>query len=130
MAMSDDLERKIGNATLRGVAYTSPTNVYLALFTTDPTDAGTGTEVSAASYNRKIVSDFTEFTGTTGTSSNTTEIVFDQAQEDWGTVTHGGIYDSLTAGNLMYHTVAGTPEAVTTNNTYKVAAGDLDITLS
>ncbi len=43
--MSNYLENALINVTLRATAYTAPTTVYLALYTSDPTDADTGTEV-------------------------------------------------------------------------------------
>ena len=42
--MSNYLENALINATLRNTGYTSPTTVYLALYTTDPTDADAGDE--------------------------------------------------------------------------------------
>ena len=53
--MSNHLENALINATLRNTSYTSPATVYVALFTTDPTDAGSGTEVSGGSYARTSV---------------------------------------------------------------------------
>ena len=42
---SNYLENAIINAVLRNTAYTSPSTVYVSLYTSDPTDADTGTEV-------------------------------------------------------------------------------------
>ena len=52
-ALSNYLENALINATLRNTSYTSPSTVYVGLFTTDPTDAGSGTEVSGGSYARE-----------------------------------------------------------------------------
>ena len=52
---SNYLEDALINATLRNTSYVSPTTVYVGLFTTDPTDAGTGTEVAGGSYARTAV---------------------------------------------------------------------------
>ena len=47
--MSNYLEDALINATLRATTFTSPATVYVSLHTADPTDAGTGTEVSGGS---------------------------------------------------------------------------------
>ena len=52
---SNYLENAIINAVLRNTSYTSPTTVYVGLFTNDPTDADAGTEVSGGSYARVSV---------------------------------------------------------------------------
>ena len=54
-AVSDYLENALLNHVFRGVAYTAPTAIYLALYTSDPTDANTGTEVSSGGYARQQV---------------------------------------------------------------------------
>jgi len=128
MAMSDYLEDELVNHVLRNTAFTSPTNVYVALFTTDPTDADTGTEVATASYAREVVTDFSA--PSDGATSNGSEIAFTQATESWGTISHIGIYDANTTGNLLFHGSLSVSKAVDTNDTFKIALGDLDITLS
>lgn len=127
MATSNYLENKLIDHVLRNTALTSPTTVYLALYTTDPTDADTGTEVAGASYARQAV---TFGAGVDGATSNTLEIAFPQATESWGTITHVGVRDALTVGNLLYHGILSAPKAVGINDTFKIAIGDLDITLS
>ena len=54
--MSNYLENALINATLRNTTYTSVATVYVSLWTSDPTDAGSGTEVSGGSYARTAVS--------------------------------------------------------------------------
>jgi len=125
-AASDYLELKILEHTLGITAYTQPTTVYLALFTTDPTDAGTGTEVSGGSYARQSIS---WNTPASGAVTNSADVTFPQATADYGTVTHIGIYDASTAGNLLYHGALSASKSVTTNDTFIVEAGDLSISL-
>ena len=43
--LSNYLENKLLDHILKNVSYTSPTTVYVGLFTSDPTDAGSGTEI-------------------------------------------------------------------------------------
>ena len=53
--ISTYLENALINATLRNTTYTSVATVYVSLWTSDPTDAGSGTEVSGGSYARQAV---------------------------------------------------------------------------
>lgn len=106
-------------------AVTRPTAWYLALFTSDPTDAGTGTEISGNGYTRKAVT----FSVTGDTATNTGAVEFDAATASWGTVTHVGVFDASTSGNLIAHSALTTSKAVSSGDILRVPAGDLDITL-
>ena len=55
-SLSDYTELEILDHIFGGAAYTSPTNVYLALYTVAPTDSGGGTEVSGNGYARQQMS--------------------------------------------------------------------------
>lgn len=124
--MSDYLENALINATLRGTAYTSPAAVYVGLFTSDPTDAGTGTEVSGGGYARQAV---TFSAPVNGSTSNSAEVLFPQATANWGTVTHFGIFDASTAGNLLYHGPLSLAKTIATGDQFKFAVGKLTVTL-
>lgn len=126
-AMSDYLENAIINATLRGTAYTSPTTVYLALFTSDPTDAKTGTEVTGGAYARQTIA----FNApSNGMAVSSADVLFPVATASWGTVTHIGIMDALTGGNLLYHGQLTNTKTIATDDQLKIAAGDVSITLA
>ena len=125
-AASDYLELKILEHTLGITSYTAPTTTYLALFTSDPTDAGTGTEVSGGSYARQSISWNTPSSGAT---TNSADVTFPQATANYGTVTHIGIYDASSAGNLLYHGALSASKSVETNDTFIVEAGDLSVSL-
>lgn len=122
LSKSDYLENKILNHVLRGESYTPPAARYIALFTSDPTDAGTGTEVTGGSYARQVA---TFSTATTGSSSNTADILFPVASAAWGTVTHFAIYDALTGGNLLYKGATTPSKSVAASDQIKFAAGTL-----
>ncbi|KAF2379961.1 hypothetical protein BSN82_16885, partial [Acinetobacter baylyi] len=98
--MSNYLENALINGTLRATTYTAPTTVYLALYTSDPTDADTGTEVSGGSYARQSI---TFGAPSNGVTTNSADITFPTATGSWGTVGWIGIRDASTAGNLLYH---------------------------
>ena len=53
-ALSDYLENELLDHALGTGSFTAPTNVYLSLYTTDPTDADTGNELSGNGYSRCI----------------------------------------------------------------------------
>ena len=52
---SNYLENKILDHVLKNISYTSPTTAYVGLFTSDPTDAGTGTESRRVVLRRRPV---------------------------------------------------------------------------
>ena len=123
---TDFLENKIIDHLLRNQAYTPPATVYLALFTTATSDAGGGTEVSGGAYARQAV---TLAAASGGASSNTAEITFPQATADWGTVTHCALFDQLSGGNMLMHTILDASKTVNNGDTFKMNIGDLDITV-
>jgi hypothetical protein len=125
--MSNYLEDALINVTLRNTAYTTPTTVYLALYTTDPTDADTGTEVSGGSYARQAI---TMGAPSNGVSVSSADISFPQCTVSWGTVAFVGIRDASTAGNLLYHSPLTVSKAIDVGDIFKVASGSLSVTLS
>ena len=125
--MSNYLENALINGTLRATTYTAPSTVYLALYTSDPTDADTGTEVSGGSYARQSI---TMGSPSNGVSLNTAAIEFPQATASWGTVAYIGIRDALTTGNLLYHSPLDTSKAIDAGDIFKIAIGSLSVTLA
>jgi hypothetical protein len=126
-AISNYLENALINVTLRATSYTAPTTVYVALFTTDPTDAGSGTECSGTAYARQSA---TFGAPSNGASTTTADVQFPQAGNSWGTITHFGIYDALTTGNLLYHGALTTSKIIDTGDVFKIASGSLTVTLA
>ena len=127
--MSNYLENALINATLRNTSYTSPTTVYVSLWTSDPTDAASGTEVSTSgtSYARTSV---TFGAPSNGASTNNADVTFPTATASWGTVGWIGINDASTGGNLLYHTALDTAKAIDSGDIFKIASGNLSVTLS
>ena len=125
--MSNYLENALINATLRNTTYTSPSTVYAALFTTDPTDAGTGTEVSGGSYARQAI---TFGAPSNGASTNSAAVEFPQATGNWGTITHFGIYDANSSGNLLYHGALTSSKTIQTGDVFKFATSNISVTLA
>jgi len=125
--LSNYLENALINVTLRATSYTAPTTVYVALFTTDPTDAGTGTEVSGGAYARTSI---TFGSPSNGVTTNSADVTFPTCTAAWGTVTHMGIYDASTSGNLLYHTPLDASKTVDSGDIFKISSGNLSVTLS
>jgi hypothetical protein len=125
--MSTYLENALINATLRNTSYTSPSTVYVGLYTSDPTDANTGTEVSGGSYERVAV---TMGSPSDGVSLNTAAVEFPQASGSWGTVGWIGILDASTSGNLLYHTALDVSKTISSGDIFKIAIGSLSVTLA
>lgn len=126
-ALSNYLENALINATLRNTAYTSPSTVYVGLFTSDPTDAGSGTEVSGGSYARKSMAFDAP---SNGASVNTSAVEFDQATGNWGTITHFALFDALTTGNMLYHGALTTSKTIETGDVFKFADSSVTVTLA
>ena len=125
--MSNFLENALINATLRNTSYTSPTTTYLALYTNDPTDADTGTEITGGSYVRQAI---TFSSPSNGATSNISAIEFPQATADWGTITYVGIRDAVTSGNLLYHSALDTSKTIANGDIFKITATNLSVTLA
>ena len=123
-AMSDFMENKLIDFLFRAQALgitgataasgTGPANLYVALYTSNPTDSTAGTEVSGGSYARvTVVSSLANWAGTqsagsttassgsSGTTSNNNAITFPTPSANWGTITGVGILDASTGGNLL-----------------------------
>lgn len=114
-AMSDYLENRLIDHLFRAQSFSAPTTLYFALYTAAPSDSGGGTEVSGGSYARaSVTTSLSAFKGThgntTGTSSgtggstqNASAITFPTPSGNWGTITHWGVLDASTGGNLLFH---------------------------
>jgi cyclopropane fatty-acyl-phospholipid synthase-like methyltransferase len=127
MSFSNFLETEILDHVFGGAAYTAPGTHYLALYTAAPGETGGGTEVSTSgtAYVRKAVA----FTTSGNTTSNTAAVEFPTATASFGTVTHVGVFDALTSGNLMAYATLSSSKTIDTGDVFRVPTGDLDITL-
>lgn len=100
MTASLYLRGKLTDHTLRNVAYTSPTTVYVSLHTSDPTvNATAGTEISAAWYARQPITFAAQTVA--GQTSNSATITYPSVETSAVTVTHFAIWDAVTLGNML-----------------------------
>lgn len=125
--MSNYLENGLLNAVLRATSYTSPTTVYVGLYTSNPGEGNTGTEVSGGSYARKNV---TFGSPNDGVCTNSAAVEFAQATASWGTISHVGLLDAITSGNLLFYTDITTSKTIENGDIFRIAAGSLSVTLA
>ena len=132
MSFTDFLELEVLDQLFGGLDYAEPATLYIALSTTTPTDAGGNfTEPVGNGYARKGEANnkTTWTTAAAGALSNAIEIIFAQATGAWGTITHFGIFDALTGGNLLATGALTVAKPIDADDTAKFAVGDLDVTL-
>jgi hypothetical protein len=135
-AFSNYLEDKILAWAFEGTAWSTaaPTTVYISLHTADPSDTG-ASEVSGGNYARIGVTagtGWTTNTAGTASSTNVAEIVFPASGTvTWsGTVTHVGIWDSLTTGNLLFNGAISPSKVVSSGDVFKFLAGQLTVSVT
>ena len=132
-AFSDHLESALVTATLRGGTYTGGA-VYVAVFTGDPTDAGTGPELSDSGYVRQRAHTTVASDGFTvpanGSTSNARNLIFPAIVDSQKTVTHWGIFDAQNSGNLLYHAAMLNPKTLDPTDVLSFPVGSLIITLA
>jgi len=127
-SFADYLENAVLDHVFKNDAFSQPTNLYVALYTVAPTDAGGGTEVSGGSYARVNHNSWDVASG--GATENTGAITFIQATGSWGTVVAVGIFDAASAGNLLAWGDLAASKTIDSGDTAEFADGDLDITLT
>ena len=131
-ALSNYLENELIDHILRNGAYTTPgTEVWLALYSDSQGEADSGTEIATGSYARINVTAWDA--PANGDTENTNEESFPTASANWGTITSVGVKDSSTStgtDNLLIYGDLDSPKTVNNGDTFKFAAGALDITLA
>lgn len=127
MSFSNTFETHVLNYVFTATSVTRPTAWYLALFTSNPAEDASGTEVSTSgtAYARQSAA----FTVSGNTASNSAAIEFPTATASYGTVTHVGVFDASTSGNLIAYSALSTSKAIDTGDVFRLPSGDLDITL-
>ena len=124
-ALSDYAENKVLDVLGANATFTAPSNVYLGLSTGSLGDDDSGTELTGNNYSRVSVS---FGAAASGTMSNDAAIEFAAATGSWGSVSHWGLYDASSAGNLLVHGSFTAAKTIASGDVLKIATGDLDIT--
>lgn len=142
--MSDAFANSLIDLIFRAQAYSMPSPIYAALFTSTPSNAGGGTEVSGGSYARASLTPSTAnlsgtqsagstaaSSGTGGRISNNGALAFPAPTADWGTVVAVGFFDASTGGNLLFwHALTSPASVVNGGPAPSFAADALGITLA
>lgn len=128
-ALSDHSEALLLDWLMTNGAATRPTAWYVALYTAAPSDAGGGTEVSTGGYARQSVT-FAAASSPGGTTSNTGTVSFTASGADYGTVTHIGIFDAVSSGNLLWHGAMTASKTIADGDTLEFSVGNIDLTLA
>jgi hypothetical protein len=123
--LSDYLENKLLDHFLSTTSYTMPADVYVALYTVAPNDAGGGTEVTGGSYARQTATFDAASSGATQNSAN-----IDFTNMPSCTVVAIGVHDALTSGNLLVHGTLTANKTLDAGDTLRIATGDLDISIN
>lgn len=127
-ALSDFAEKLLLDWLMTTGTATRPTAWYLALYTAAPSDSGGGTEVSGSGYSRQAIS-FDAASSPAGTTQNSALVEFEASGGSWGTVTHIGIFDAATSGNLLWHGALTTARTVGDGDKLQFAVGAVELTL-
>ena len=125
MAFTDYLENKLVAHTFSNTAFTSPSSVFVALYTVAPTDSTTGTEVSGGGYARQSAA----FTTTGNAATNASAIEYPTATGNYGTVVATALLDASSGGNMLAYATLSASKTISTGDVFRIPAGDLDITL-
>lgn len=124
--MTNYLQDKVLNASLRNTAYTSPANVYVALYSTINTPSTAGTELTGNGYARQLV---TFSAAANGVANSNAAVTFTSSGNSWLPAVSVGITDASTAGNILYYQNAAV-KAVPANETLTFGSGNITITIS
>lgn len=128
-ALSDYSEKLLLDWMMTTGSVTRPTAWYVALYTAAPSDSGGGTEVSGSGYSRQSVT-FAAASSPGGTTSNTNTVTFTASGGNWGTITHCGIFDAASSGNLLWHGALTASKTVNDGDTLQFAISDMDLTIA
>ena len=127
MSLSNTFETHTLNYLFTTTSVTRPTAWYIALFTSNPAEDASGTEVSTSgtAYARQSAT----FTVSGNEATNSAAIEFPTATASYGTVSHVGVFDASTGGNLIAYAALTTSKAIDTGDVLRLPANELDITM-
>ena len=130
MSFSNYLENALLDHIFGNATFSTPAEVYVALFDADPGETGAANEISGNAYARVATSGSHWNSASGGSLTNALDIQFPQASGgSWGTITHFGIFDSGSTGNFLGGGSLNSSKAVAEGDTPKFSAGDITITL-
>lgn len=132
-AFTDYTEGQVGAHIFRTASFTKPTGIFVGLMSAVTNgETSTVTELTGGSYARVAVgapsdATWTGPTGGNGTFANAAVITFPTATADWVSATHFGIWDAVTAGNLLVYSPLTAARTVTNGSTASFGIGTLTV---
>lgn len=134
MSFSNSTETDVLRQVFIGTAlpWNANTNLWLALYTASPAEAGSAVtnEATYGGYARVVLTRATDFTVTGNTLSNTNLEQFAACSSGTNTITHAAIVDSASgAGNVIVYAALSSSISVSTGVQPQFAAGALSFTL-
>lgn len=134
MSFSNAAETAVLNQVFKGtpLPWDANTDLWIALHTADPGEAGTAvtSEASYGGYARVVLTRASDFTVVGNQISNTNLEQFAQCSSGSNTITHASIVDSASgAGNILVRAVLNTAIPVSTGIQPQFAANGLVFTL-
>lgn len=127
LSFSNFLETELLDHVFANNAYTSPAAVYVSLHTANPDEDASGAEVTTSGTN--YVRQTGSFTVSGNTATTDAAIEYPTATASYGTVTHIGIWDAESAGNMLAYAALTTSKTIASGDVFRIPAGDIDITL-
>lgn len=128
-AFSNYLEGKLVDHVLRNTAMASPTTVYLALYTSDPAEDGSGAEAVYTNYARQA-STWTALDAN-GQTKNAAAVAFPANGNATAstTITHAAIFDALTGGNMLIYGPLANPKTLAVGDVLSFSENGLTLTI-
>jgi len=129
-AMSNWMAASVMNEYFRGSSVTPPAAVYLALYTTDPTDSDTGTEISGNGYARQQILFSTPVVVSGKTQiQNSATITYPTATGSWGDVAYWGVRTAASGGTLLAYGSFTQTKAISQGDQLHIAINAVTINL-
>lgn len=135
MALTNAVKARVLDSLYGGAPLDVPATLYVGLSTTPPNPDGSGfTEPSGNGYARvPVPNDDTYWYDATianpSIKANAIPVLFDEATDSWGQVSHWGIFDAATGGELIDWAPLTTPMTVGTGQQPQFREGDLQTRL-
>ena len=113
MSFSDYWEAALLNHAFGKGNYTPPVHIYVGLSKADPLDDGSGLFEPVGGDYARVETDPADWTAwAAGLIANATDITFPVATGDWGTITHGCLFNAASGGNLLASGALSVPMAI------------------
>jgi hypothetical protein len=124
VGLASGIADDILDALCSSTAWTEPAAFYVQLHTADPGSAGT--TAVAGETTRKLAT----FGAASGGAITTTAALTWTSVSTTETLSHVSFFDASSAGNFLGSDALNTPRAVTAGDTFEIAIGDLDLSIT